>query len=318
MDKNIYYDIRQNGKYEFISSNDSIINDYLEKAQTYYNLKKTLEKNVINEIYPFSLGEFALYLLHNDINIDEKSNKQISMIRNYILECIIHKNFFTQPILLAFIRDKLKMSELEFGIQYYTQNSSYYEDNFKEANLKKSLLKLEKNQTNIVVDKTYICKDIITFILVSLLEIIKYKGTIHKCINCNSLFIHNSANTKVKTNAKYCNYISPQDKKKICSQYRKEATYQEIRKSNDIYNLHSKISDMLSKRKSRAEINSIEEDVYENDDVFKSCQDDLISFQDWYKEKTKEYKNNLLTEEQFILLLREKHKRLMEEKKNGS
>ena len=93
-------------------------------------------------------------------------------------------------------------------ILYCTWNSIYLSKIF----LKTKLSIFKKNKNEIIIEKTYVCDDLVMFILVSLYEILSNKYKIHKCINCGKIFINN----KKDTNTRYCNYISPQDKKKTC------------------------------------------------------------------------------------------------------
>ena len=189
----------------------------------------------------------------------------------------------------------------------------YYDNIDNLQNLNENSIKAKLSiykQNNIELDKTYICEDLINFILVSIFEILSNKYKIHKCINCGKLFINN----KKDTNTKYCNYISPHDKSKTCFKYRKTTKYQDIRKNNEIYNMHNKIYDLLNKRRSRLMNKSIAENPYKDDKLVIKCQANLESFKSWYDEKTKEYENNSLSKEQFLIMLNEKHQKYKEEK----
>ena len=43
MDLNIYYDIRNHGKYETLRTNDKTIKKYIDDAQNYYKLKEKFD-----------------------------------------------------------------------------------------------------------------------------------------------------------------------------------------------------------------------------------------------------------------------------------
>ena len=317
MDFNIYYDIKNNGKNEYIRTNYNLVQNYIEEAQKYYNLKYNTKTKATSIIYPFRIGEFVLYLLSNNPSFDSKTNIQIDFIKQYLEECTINNKYFTINIFLSFIRDVLQIPELVYSIQYYSSN--YYSDidissGLNKKNIKTRLFAFEKNVNKISIDKTYICNSIIMFILVSLFEILNNGYKINKCINCGNLFINNG----IDTNTQYCNYISPQNKNKSCFKYRKTASFQEIRKNNEIYNIHNSIYNLLNKRRKRAEEKSNEDLSYMNDKLVKECQEALDNFRDWYFEKTKEYKNRNLTKEQFINLLEEQYIKYREKKNNGS
>lgn len=320
MNTDIYYEIRNNGKNEFLNTNNKLIQKHIEEAQKYYNLKFDMQTNGVNLIYPFKTGDFVLYLLSQNENFDTKSNIKINLIKQYLKECIKNEQYFKVPIFLSFIRDVLQITNFEVRTVFYADN--YYNDTdisekTNKKNIKTKLSAFNKNKKKIKVNKTYICKDIVVFILVSLLEVINNNkndsNKIHKCINCGKLFINNS-NDK---NTKYCNYISPQNNKKTCFQYRKTTKPSEIRKDNPIYFTHNKIYDFLNKRRKRAEQASIDQNPYETDELVKKCQNDLNNFKYWYDTKTKEYEDGSLKEEEFIELLFEQENKYKEEKKNG-
>lgn len=314
MDLNIYYDIRNNGKNEFIRTNDKIIQNYIEKAQEYYKLKINMGIDGFVRTDSFKIGDFVLYMLSNDTNFDNDSNMKIKLIKQYLEECINNKKYFDIPIFLGFIRDILQIQELEFIAQYYASNYYNNEDISKEINIKTKLSTFDKNKKNINIDKTYVCKNVVMLILVSLFEVMRINNKIHKCINCGKIFINNS----IDKNTRYCNYISPQNKGKTCFQYRKNATYQEVRKNDEIKKIHNDIYNFLNKRRKRVEEKSTVLNPYKNDERVKECQRDLENFKHWYEEKTREYKNGNLTREQFIELLKEQDKKYKEERKNGS
>ena len=324
MDSNIYYDITNNRKYEYIRTNNKIVLSFIENAQKYYDLKIDNKKiqelgelKGIDGFYPFKMGSFVLYILSNCDILNCENNIKINYIKQYLEECIINNKYFTEPILLSFIRDVLQLPHLKYSVQFYCKGYFNKENNLEkvcEENLKTKLSIFKKNKNEIIIEKTYVCDDLVMFILVSLYEILSNKYKIHKCINCGKIFINN----KKDTNTRYCNYISPQDKKKTCFKYRQNATYQEVKKSNKIYFIHGKIYDLLKKRRDRAESKSKENNLYKDDIVVKECQKNLDNFNCWYRKKTKEYKNRNLTEEQFIKLLEEQYKKYKEERKNGS
>lgn len=321
MNTEIYYEIRNNGKNEFVKTNNKIIQKYIEEAQKYYNLKVDMEANIFSVIKSFKTGDFVLYILSQNTDFDIESNIKINFIKQYLKECIKNEQYFKVPIFLAFIRDILQIPKFEFKTEYYSSN--YYNDKdilekINRKNIKTKLSAFSANKKSINVDKTYVCENIVMFILVSLFEIMNNNknrsNKIHECINCGRLFINNS-NDK---NTKYCNYISPQNKRKTCFKYRETTKFQEIRKQNPIYHTHNKIYDFLNKRRKRAEEASNKENPYETDELVKKCQTDLDNFKYWYDKKTKEYKNGNLTKGQFIELLKEQGNKYKEEKKNGS
>ena len=227
MDLNIYYDIRNHGKYETLRTNDKTIKKYIDDAQNYYKLKEKFESNEAYIVYLFRTGDFTLYLLNQNISFEHETNIKIDFIKKYLQESISNKKYFTKPVFLSFIRDVLQIGNFDYTVSEYS--SKYYTDSdikngMNLKNIQSKLETFQKNKRQIIVDKTYTCKDLITFILVSLLEMIDNKIQVHRCINCGRIFIAN--NSQTNCNKYYCNYISPQNAKKTCFNYRQNIRIQ--------------------------------------------------------------------------------------------
>ena len=102
----IYYDIKKRGKYEYIRTNDKMMQNYIKEAQSYYELKYTYPDSEF--VIPFKLGNMVLYILSCKKFENRDVNEKINCIKKYLDECILNNNYFTLPIFLAFVREILR------------------------------------------------------------------------------------------------------------------------------------------------------------------------------------------------------------------
>lgn len=308
MNNEILYRISNNGKNEFIDTNDKTIEKIIEEAENYYKLPIKSIRGV-KIVKSFNLGEFLCYFLKEERNIDTITNKKVLLLRKFFNQYAKNNKNYNANIFLSFVKNILKIPSLPFCTIFVTEK--YQDEDIKLINEDNFLIQLEtlkNNHKNIKVCKEYICKDIIELLIVSFYEIIITKSEVKKCINCKRIFLRNSN----CSNVRYCNYSSPQNPKKSCNEFRKNAKYQDIRKSNKIYEWHNTIYDMLSRRKERLE--SKYENIDNNNINLQKARNDLKAFKKFYVQETAKFDSGEITQDEFINKMKILHIKYKEEK----
>ena len=131
----------------------------------------------------------------------------------------------------------------------------------------------------------YDIKSFIDLLNICLFNIIKNRPQINKCLNCGNYFIPQS-----KSNEKYCDRISPQNKNKTCKEFGVKKIYREEIKSSDIKSEHNRISQSYRMRIKRAKTEEEKNYINKKFDKYKKN----------YGIKSKQYKANRITENEFV------------------
>ncbi len=133
----------------------------------------------------------------------------------------------------------------------------------------------------------YELKDFEDFIVASLTELLKNKKNIKKCENCGRYFLAK------RSDAKYCDYPSPQNKNKTCKEYAPAVNYED--NLDEATRLYRKIYKTL------------------NQDKLRNPYGEHIKRFEKFKEETKQWKqtikNGNRTKEEFFEWLKQEDKR---------
>lgn len=153
-------------------------------------------------------------------------------------------------------------------------------------------------QKNLFELQLYECKDIIEMINVLFYNYKIYHTKINKCMNCGKYFI-----PQIKSNERYCDNISPQNKNKTCKQFGVNKTYREAIKSSAIKTAHTQISQLFRMRIKRAQNKTVqtqEEKYFEK-------------YKKEYQQEKQLYSKNKISESEFtswIVQQKNKYKKI--------
>lgn len=221
------------------NSNSALINQFSENLRYLKQQRKLYTKitnnlpKYIDTIFSVILNRLNLY--KNLIEIcyfDKKSEffKGFSEL-SPLKKCVFYNNFKFKD---ANFFNKLPSSNIDFTFEFSSENM---QQDFKTAVMKKPELALKLLfDEKISPIYEYDCKTLEQFLQVSFFTCLTQNLNVKKCEHCGRYFI-----AYQRSDEKYCNRTSPQDKGKTCKQYANFENWKNNINSNEELKLYRRI-----------------------------------------------------------------------------
>ena len=222
-----------------IDINSSVLNELLDnlkylkqRKKNYLKITKDLSK-YINTIFSIILNRIELYrnLIEicylNNVDAFFKGFSQLSPLN----KCIFY-NKFEYP--KANLFKDLPSSNINFTFAFDSKESREEFKKNAESNPDKALKLLFDEKVSTIYE--YNCKNFEQFLQISFFTCLTKNLNIKKCENCKKYFI-----AYQRSDEKYCNRTSPQDKGKTCKQYANFENWKNNINSNEELKLYRRI-----------------------------------------------------------------------------
>ncbi len=177
-------------------------------------------------------------------------------IKEYFCHCVTDNDLYSLP-LFKFACARLLGAEnaenvayplIQASINFYAEGKSEINKNKFVQTVKQEYSEMQKSTSlsDIHFDKSYLVGGLEGVAMASFYEILNQGYKFKKCENCGLPFI-----PYLRSDALYCDRISPQDPQKTCKEYGAIKAYQDNLKNNEAMGLYRKIymaKQMLVKR----------------------------------------------------------------------
>lgn len=291
MDKQILYSVMVNSDKEFTYGLDEELIEYIMLYQD--------SKNCIKINKYIGLGVSALSLLdNNNFEFNENLQKEIDILRMYLMRCVDNDGFCNNNIFLAYIKETLHKfipsPKIYTSLPYSDKqldNNIVSEDNNSKLNA------MLFNMNHIELKRDYVCDGIIDLIICSLFEIFSKNAYIRKCDNCGRYFV----TTINKESIKFCNYISPENSRLTCRKLMNQTNYVNKRKTDILTNKYTALFNKYKNRYERAQDKKNVTNI--DEEIVKKHKTKLENLKNKYRDIRDSIKKGKITKEEGVKIL---------------